>query len=886
MSVEVRPLGVKCNIQCQYCYQNPQRDAGNIAKEYDLEAMKRAITREGGPFILFGGEPLLMPEDDLEDLWRWGFEQYGANRIQTNAVLINDRHVRMFRDYGVHVGISVDGPDQLNDARWTATLAHTRRATAKTHQTIERLCRDGIIPTLIVTLHRGNATKDKLPRMLEWFRYLETLGVRNTRLHILEVDSDAVRDKYALSDVEVLEALTVVMRFELEELRSLRFDLFAELRNLLLGHDEGTSCVWNACDPYTTEAVRGIEGQGQTSNCGRTNKDGIDFVKADHAGFERALALYRTEQSANGCKGCRFFLTCKGQCPGTSVNSDWRNRSDYCTVWMGLFERVEAQLLAEGLQPISLSPHRKQLEALFIEAWRAGHNTTVAQSLKEIECGPAVTPSADVLALAAATGVRVSWVSAAARAGWEDRLRGVAAAMSELSWLSVAHGLRRCSMESVAGVDVEAMLGRWQDHGLIAEPVGIELFAQHPYYRGESAGGPDDFVCIRFIIARAAEDIVACRRALEGDDHASLADFLGYPSCCSRSYAQGVGSLPAREPIWQMAAASNRSPTRAQEVHVTGPCEANVICRPLGIQAVPHVPCSFDCEATATLGRRFVELGRQVGYATEMDWLLDFLDMPMDWSSLHGIAEVRTPLLKMAMQTAPTASLHRVRRAGATYPDEGGLGLAFPFKSHRGTRLTKSRGYRRGLQNPIQEPTTLANRLAADNGFLSVSEMKAAHQPIIDVANGILAGKSGNIIDLGCGNGFLLKSICAANPGLVPFGIDRDPERIRNARMLLADSQQNFVAGDLFDDEHLWTMSRRYACGILMPARLLEAGFERASWLRRKLESHCDTLLVYAYADALRRWGTLEIIAAKVGLRLQNPEQKASIAHFEVTLTR
>ncbi len=28
MSVELRPLGVQCNIQCQYCYQNPQRDAG------------------------------------------------------------------------------------------------------------------------------------------------------------------------------------------------------------------------------------------------------------------------------------------------------------------------------------------------------------------------------------------------------------------------------------------------------------------------------------------------------------------------------------------------------------------------------------------------------------------------------------------------------------------------------------------------------------------------------------------------------------------------------------------------------------------------------------------------------------------------------------------
>src|SRR5262245_11811974 len=62
MGVEVRPLGVNCNIACQYCYQNPQRDAGNLAERYDLAEIKKAIEREGGPFVLFGGEPLLVPE--------------------------------------------------------------------------------------------------------------------------------------------------------------------------------------------------------------------------------------------------------------------------------------------------------------------------------------------------------------------------------------------------------------------------------------------------------------------------------------------------------------------------------------------------------------------------------------------------------------------------------------------------------------------------------------------------------------------------------------------------------------------------------------------------------------------------------------------------------
>jgi uncharacterized protein len=114
MSIEVRPLGVKCNIQCQYCYQNPQRDAGNIPTTFDLEKMKESLARAGSSFTIFGGEPLLVPERVLEELWAFGYERFGSNGIQTNGTLINDRHIRLFKQYSVNVGISVDGREDLN----------------------------------------------------------------------------------------------------------------------------------------------------------------------------------------------------------------------------------------------------------------------------------------------------------------------------------------------------------------------------------------------------------------------------------------------------------------------------------------------------------------------------------------------------------------------------------------------------------------------------------------------------------------------------------------------------------------------------------------------------------------------------------------------------
>ena len=114
--------------------------------------------------------------------------------------------MRMFRQYKVQVGISIDGPGEFNDVRWAGTLERKRENTAKTEAAIERLCREGMPPSLIVTLHRGNATPDKLPVLHDWFRRLAAMGISSARLHDLEVEGDDVGAAYALSTEENLVA--------------------------------------------------------------------------------------------------------------------------------------------------------------------------------------------------------------------------------------------------------------------------------------------------------------------------------------------------------------------------------------------------------------------------------------------------------------------------------------------------------------------------------------------------------------------------------------------------------------------------------------------------------------------------------------------------------
>ncbi|MEM1323168.1 MAG: radical SAM protein [Bacteroidota bacterium] len=588
MSVELRPLGVNCNIACQYCYQNPQRDAGNLNTTYNLEAMKRAVERIGRPFALFGGEPLLLPLADLESLWAWGYEHFGRNTLQTNGVLIKEEHLHLFRRYKVRVGISIDGPEELNDVRWAGSLEKTRASTQKTEAAINRLCAAGIPVAIIITLHRGNATADKLPKLQAWIKSLEGKGVRFIRLHLLEVDHESIREKYALSDKENVETLLSFARFQ-KELKHIRLDIFKDMKALLLGDDREAPCVWRACDPYTTAAVQGVEGQGQTSNCGRTNKDGVDFIKAIEPGYERYLALYHSPQKAGGCKGCRFFLMCKGQCPGTAIDGDWRKRTEHCKIWKKLFARLEKQLLAEGREVLSVSPLRKSVERLMLKYWEYGSNPTIYSLLEQIKTEQDNTaPESRGPATKLSTFQRLCWVSEEAERVWAPRLE------------QIRETLHRLHQEMI---------------------VALENNAESPL-----------------------------QSAVQTKEGAAI------------------------------------------------PMFTNTLLNNLGISLLPKHPHRFDCPQAQAYGAEVFSRIAQPGLD---GWLAEILRWPISYTSLYGIAEVKTPVFKLIHEAPYSAEVQRLEHHGTQFPTEGARGVHLPYQVPAKMRLSQSRSFQRGIAHCI-----------------------------------------------------------------------------------------------------------------------------------------------------------------------------------------
>jgi uncharacterized protein len=237
MTVELRPMGVACNLGCTYCYQEPMRAAGNVSTKYDVDKMLKEAEATGHEFSLFGGEALLVPKKDLERFWARGFELYGTNSIQTNGTLIDDDHIALFKKYNVHIGVSVDGPNELNSLRpargRVGNAAVTQKNTDATVNNIARLAKEGISVSVIITLHQQNGSKEKLPRLMKFMRWLGDMGVNYGNIHTLEVDATMPdQEIHVLTQEENIEAFITLAKF-MDENPDLRYNPFRDYEEVM-----------------------------------------------------------------------------------------------------------------------------------------------------------------------------------------------------------------------------------------------------------------------------------------------------------------------------------------------------------------------------------------------------------------------------------------------------------------------------------------------------------------------------------------------------------------------------------------------------------------------------------------------------------------------------
>ena len=334
---------------------------------------------------------------------------------------------------------------------------------------------------------------------------------------------------------------------------------------------------------------------------------------------------------------------------------------------------------------------------------------------------------------------RVSWTSDAARRTWEPKLARIAGAWPEIECQSIASGIRPCGIVTLPPGEFLSRARRWAKLGLSTVPLEVGGRPLDPFSGTFAQVESEPPFMFRLVVA-GPRDITAFLDAMDADDHREMGRLLGHPPCCHDFFKRVWVDQGLEDTTWPMALATAVPAGKAgRTVEVSGPPQANILWRWLGIRAVPHLPCRFDCEATTALADKFLEAARGAGYGQEVAWLLEVLAWPIEWSALHGIAEIKTPVLMVSTRTDATGHKYVVKRPGASPPLEAARGLNFPYHLSREPLLTQSPSFRKGLDNPLPiidgpvvrtAPSSILDdtlRLLEEEGRLTTKSIRSVH---------------------------------------------------------------------------------------------------------------------------------------------------------------
>lgn len=274
--------------------------------------------------------------------------------------------------------------------------------------------------------------------------------------------------------------------------------------------------------------------------------------------------------------------------------------------------------------------------------------------------------------------LRVCWVSDDARATWTPRFNAIATAWRSMEWRAIARGLRRCALTRVAVDAREEFVQACTALGLQARPVTVAAKTAE------------------MVVARGG-DLESFERAWTLRDHDRIGLLLGYPACCRAAFVGWHAAGYEVDPTWALyAGPQHDGEICTVESPAAGADTANIFVRWLDVMAIPHIPCVPGCGASAEEAARWAQLGEELGFSAEQQWTREILSWPAEWSALHGIAEVKLPVLKFMTRTDATAIKYVVQWNGATVPSEAAQGVRFPFRPNPRRPMTRAASFTRG----------------------------------------------------------------------------------------------------------------------------------------------------------------------------------------------
>jgi uncharacterized protein len=162
----------------------------------------QGLVREQLSIVWHAGEPLTVPVAWYERAFS-RVEEYRPPRLridhhfQTNGLLVNTAWLEFLRRTGAHIGLSLDGPADLHDAR--RKTRHGGGTHARAMQGLRRLRDDGIPVHVISVLTRAS-----LDRADDMFDFYVDNGIDQVAFNLEEIDGSNTKSTLQFVGVEKL----------------------------------------------------------------------------------------------------------------------------------------------------------------------------------------------------------------------------------------------------------------------------------------------------------------------------------------------------------------------------------------------------------------------------------------------------------------------------------------------------------------------------------------------------------------------------------------------------------------------------------------------------------------------------------------------------------
>ncbi|MRH43292.1 anaerobic sulfatase maturase [Aquibacillus halophilus] len=326
ISVMWKTVSEDCNLACDYCYYStcggkPGKKISKIESAILDKFIKEYMERSYGSatFAWQGGEPLLAGLDFFKEVV-YIQAKYApkhtliGNSVQTNGTLVTEKWAAFFKEFNFLVGVSLDGPREIHDARRVDSRG--QGSFDRVMRGIQYLRNHRVDLNILTVIHRGNV--NKAVEMMKFFEdeefgYIQFIPCMDFRSQ--QVDKLGV---YDISPEEYAAFLCEVFDYWYNDgnpKTSIRF--FDEMLNVYVNRSPGL-CIHRDTCPQTII----LEQNGDAFPCdfymnddwkiGNVATHSIEEI-LQHPLYQKFLAMKPT--LPDECKTCEWKSLCHGGCP-------------------------------------------------------------------------------------------------------------------------------------------------------------------------------------------------------------------------------------------------------------------------------------------------------------------------------------------------------------------------------------------------------------------------------------------------------------------------------------------------------------------------------------------------------------------------------------------